>query len=70
MWQLTPPYKADLYICFTANKCSHKYDLIVGMNIKEMKESLCFKVGAQALCVHHRGVFPIESRLGRIFRLF
>lgn len=37
MWQLTPPYKAHWYICFTANKCSHKYDLIVGMNISEME---------------------------------
>lgn len=39
MWQLTPPYKAHLYICFTANKCSHKYDLIVGMNISEMERA-------------------------------
>lgn len=38
MWQLTPPYKARWYICFTANKCSHKYDLIVGMGISEKRE--------------------------------
>lgn len=37
MWQLTPPYKAHLYICFTANKCSHKYELIVGMSISEIE---------------------------------
>lgn len=35
MWQLTPSYKAHWYICFTANKCSHKYDFIAGMDISE-----------------------------------
>lgn len=39
MWQLTPPYKAHWYICFTANKCSHKYDLIAGMDISEARKA-------------------------------
>lgn len=39
MWQLTPPYKAHWYICFTANKCSHKYDLIAGMDISEAQRA-------------------------------
>lgn len=39
MWQLTPPYEAHWYICLTANKCSHKYDLIAGMDISEAKRA-------------------------------